>query len=176
MAAKTASYAETEWSGFNAGLKLLWLLVLCSAAANPALASTVHKWVDSKGVTHYSDQAPPMAASEVSKLSLRDTEETEPDTPGSASHYYSIANQWQRMQREQQLRQQRELQREQMRLEHQAQNPQPTRASASDDDRRYVVVYPRRHRKPHRRHYPHNVKPMKPAYPGSGLGAFPSIP
>jgi len=44
-------------------MKAVWLaaLLLCGAAQVPAQAQ-VYKWVDQKGVTHYSDQPPPPAS------------------------------------------------------------------------------------------------------------------
>lgn len=70
------------------------LLVACAA---PAPSSTIHKWVDDDGITHYSDTPPGAPAIEFERIDLPDTAAS---TVKRADDYYSIANQWQRMHRE----------------------------------------------------------------------------
>ena len=177
MAVRTASYARTS---NRDGPRLLLAVVLiasvCLLLQNPASAATIHKWTDADGVTHYSDQAPPEAASDISELSVPETALVS-TTESKGDHYYSIANQWQRMQREGEQRRRHELARQKLRIEQQRQSareaPQPR---VEDDDRRYVAVYGGRYKKRRRGHYPPIKHPPVRPSRGSGLGAFPSIP
>ncbi len=66
-------------------------------ASMPASAGTVHKWVDSKGITHYSDTPPEVTPAQLTQIDVPDVVRT---TAKAASDYYSIANQWQRLHRE----------------------------------------------------------------------------
>jgi hypothetical protein len=63
----------------------------------PAYAGVVHKWIDEKGITHYSDEAPVSETSEMTQIELPRTTQA---TAGAHGDYYSIANQWERMLRE----------------------------------------------------------------------------
>jgi len=63
----------------------------------PASAAVVHKWVDEKGVTHYSDAAPETPATTVTKIDLRNRK---PAKSSVQNDYYSIKNQWQRLHKE----------------------------------------------------------------------------
>jgi hypothetical protein len=74
----------------------------------PAYAGVVHKWVDEKGITHYSDAAPVADTSEMTQIELPRTTQA---TAGAQDGYYSIANQWERMLRER-------LERAKLKLEH----------------------------------------------------------
>ena len=179
MAARTASYARRP--GASGGIELrirsaVIFILLMLGVSGQAMAATVHKWVDADGVTHYSDQAPPEAAAEISQVSLNETTTSGPKKQAVEDNYYSIANQWQRMQREGELRRQYELQRQKIRVEQQKvaeRSRVPDRAE--DDDRRYIGIYGY-HKKRRHGHYP-TIKhpPVRPSR-GSGLGAFPSIP
>lgn len=66
-------------------------------ASMPASAGVVHKWVDSKGITHYSDTPPEVTPAQLTQIEVPDVVRT---TAKTASDYYSIANQWQRLHRE----------------------------------------------------------------------------
>ena len=66
-------------------------------ASMPASAGTVHKWVDAKGITHYSDTPPEIAPAQQTQIEVSNVVGTSANT---TSNYYSIANQWQRLHRE----------------------------------------------------------------------------
>ena len=65
------------------------LLVLSSIV----YGGSVHKWVDEKGVTHYSDQAPEKDTLQVDQLEVTDVYQTN----NAEDDYYSASNQWARM-------------------------------------------------------------------------------
>jgi len=72
--------------------------VLLSSCIFPQVsAAEVHKWVDEKGVTHYSDAAPETPATMVTKIDLRNRK---PTIASVKNDYYSIKNQWQRLHKE----------------------------------------------------------------------------
>ena len=49
------------------------IAILTSCALLPAYAAGVHKWVDAKGITHYSDEAPPSATVVVTLIEVSAT-------------------------------------------------------------------------------------------------------
>ncbi len=69
------------------------LLALAAVDGNAAVA---HKWLDTDGVTHYSDAPPPTPTADFERLDLP----TAPSRAAVHDAYYSIANQWRRMHRE----------------------------------------------------------------------------
>ncbi len=75
----------------------LTFFLLSSCIFLPVSAAVVHKWVDEKGVTHYSDAAPETSATAVTKIDMRNRE---PAKTSVANDYYSIKNQWQRLHKE----------------------------------------------------------------------------
>jgi hypothetical protein len=75
----------------------LTFILLSSCIFLPVSAAVVHKWVDEKGVTHYSDAAPETSATAVTKIDMRNRE---PAKTSVANDYYSIKNQWQRLHKE----------------------------------------------------------------------------
>ncbi|MBT8435054.1 MAG: DUF4124 domain-containing protein [Gammaproteobacteria bacterium] len=75
----------------------LSFVLLCSGIATPVSAASVHKWVDDKGVTHYSDAAPETPATTVIKIDLGNRK---PAKSSVNNDYYSIKNQWQRLHKE----------------------------------------------------------------------------
>jgi hypothetical protein len=133
----------------------------------PAYADVVHKWVDEKGITHYSDEAPVADTSEMIQIEL-------PRTPQAAAaaqgDYYSIANQWERMLNER-------LERAKLKLEHDRlkatkRNEKPDKIYVRvPDERRYVTFYNgyRRYHRPSRKSSPYlnhpNKRLMYKAYP-----------
>lgn len=78
-------------------LALPVVAILTSCALLPAYAAEVHKWVDAKGITHYSDKAP---ASTTTVVTLIEVSATSSATAKVPNDYYSIANQWQRLHKE----------------------------------------------------------------------------
>lgn len=119
----------------------------------PASAAVVHKWVDSDGTTHYSDEIPISAQSPVTRIELPDAPAATGDT---ASGEYSIANQWRRLHQER-------IEREKLALEkarQKAQQQQATEVVYVEQPRetRYVVTNPRYRYRQHgyyRSHYKH---------------------
>lgn len=145
-----------------ASIRLIAVL-LSSCACLPVTAAVVHKWVDANGVTHYSDAPPGIESAGATKIEL-------PDTAGNAnagaSGYYSIANQWQRLQRERLARDQLAL--EQARQKATAQTPEVVYVEKPRATSRrmiylgppYPVKYYSRSRYGSGRHYRHgNMKP-----------------
>ena len=78
-------------------LTLPVVAILTSCALLPAYAAGVHKWVDAKGATHYSDEAPTSATAVVTLIKVPTTRSA---TADAANDYYSIANQWMRLHQE----------------------------------------------------------------------------
>ena len=127
------------------------LTLLACGHWSGASAVEIHKWVDNKGVTHYSDSAPSNPATSITRLEISsgNTTRTELSTP--SDQYYSIANQWQRLQQERLQQQHLELQRAALNVNKAV---EPERADYRDESHstRYLVAYPVRK---HRRHgYP----------------------
>jgi hypothetical protein len=110
-------------------------LIHTASPGAAAAAVVIHKWVDEHGVTHYSDEPPTAQSAETTKIRIpRVSASTEP----SADHYYSIANQWNRMHRERLEREKLRLQAEQARA---AAKPEITNVYVNERDPGYRVVY-----------------------------------
>ena len=75
----------------------LTFVLLCSGIFLPVSAAVVHKWVDEKGVTHYSDAAPETPATAVTKIDMGNRKAAKSSVNND---YYSIKNQWQRLHKE----------------------------------------------------------------------------
>jgi len=97
--------------------KLILGASLIAAALTSAHAAVVHKWVDADGLTHYSDSAPGSSVP-VTRIELAATKDTTRE-----AGFHSIANQWQRLQRERWRRDRIEL--EKARLEAANVGPEP---------------------------------------------------
>ncbi len=100
----------------NLKLRTLGLVALGVLAAAPLHAGEVYSWVDDKGVTHYSDTRPAGTAPDeggVETIAVLD-EFSEADPSGD---YYSIVNQWQRIQEERAEERRHALERERLRTE-----------------------------------------------------------
>jgi hypothetical protein len=144
-------------------------------------AATVHKWVDDRGITHYSDAAPDAAETNVTQfeISTGTGNSSRSAALDKSAHYYSIANQWQRMQQERLQRQQLELQKAALTA---TRTTDPGRADYDDEARttRYVVAYPgkfrRRHgyRKRHPRHHRSYTHTRQSNPQPASLGSFPT--
>ena len=133
----------------------------------PAYAGVVHKWVDEKGITHYSDEAPISDTSEMTQIELPRTTQA---TAGAQDDYYSIANQWERMLKER-------LNRAKLKLEHdrlkstQREEKSDKFYPQESDENRYATIYNgyRRYHRPSRKsssylNHP-NKRLMYKAYP-----------
>lgn len=60
-----------------------------------AFSASVYQWVDSEGVTHFSDQTP-VKGKAVNQLSHFEIEENFPRARDPEEDYFSIVNQWKR--------------------------------------------------------------------------------
>jgi hypothetical protein len=142
-------------------------------------AAAVHKWVDDKGVTHYSDAAPGAAETSVVQLEISTGDRSTSAASESSDHYYSIANQWQRIQQERLQQQQLELQKAALTA---TRTTDQEPADYDDEDRttRYVAAYParfnRRHgyRKRHSRYHRNNAHTRQSNPRPASLGSFPT--
>ena len=152
------------------------LTLLMACVLLPAYAAVVHKWVDDKGVTHYSDQAPEASRTEVIRIDVRESDSQQADL---GSHYYSIKNQWQRVHRERLERDKLKLEQARQKSSVQAARPQVVFINQADD-KRYVPVfygsfYKRHKRGRHHQKYRHKVgysvkRPHRRAPPGLHAG------
>ena len=63
------------------------ILFLCACLAAPlALAQQMYKWVDDKGVTHYSESAPPEGTKGVAKVEVKTTTPDKPPVDNWREH------------------------------------------------------------------------------------------
>lgn len=139
------------------GLTLLMVFVLL-----PAHAAVVHKWVDDKGVTHYSDQLPEAAKVEVTRIDVR---ERDSKKNRLEDNYYSIKNQWQRVRQERLQRDKLKLEQARQKAAAQASKPQIVYVNEADD-KRYAPVYFGSFYKRHRHGRNHRKNRHKVGYPG----------
>ena len=140
----------------NRSMSTIPVFALVLSVFAPVPAAVVHKWVDSDGITHYSDEIPASALTPVTRIELP---EAPASTDGKASGEYSIANQWRRMHQER-------LQREKLALEKARQKARQQQATEvvyveRPEETRYVVTYPRSRYRQHgyyRSHYKHGSR------------------
>ncbi|MEM7564656.1 MAG: DUF4124 domain-containing protein [Pseudomonadota bacterium] len=158
-------------------LNLLALIVFF--AVTPVSGSVIHKWVDSNGVTHYSDVAPEAEAASTLDIPVADSART-----ASTNDYYSIQNQWKRVNQERLAREKREQeqlasQKKKSRLakvmpaKNVEEAPRKSRRSESRRNRssNYADYQrPRYNPWPIKRYYPHKVKPRAEP-PAKRIGA-----
>ena len=141
--------------------------ITISSVLLPVYAGVVHKWVDAKGITHYSDEAPVAGSSEMTQIELPPTT---PATAAAQGDYYSIANQWERTLKERLKR--AELKLEHDRLKAAKREDKPDKIYIQEpDETRYVTFYNgyRRYHRPTRKsssylNHP-NKRLMYKAYP-----------
>jgi len=144
--------------------RLASLLALTFAVPLAASAGEVNKWVDADGVTHYSDEAPVAGAIEVTLV----------EVPASYSEpvnveddYYSIANQWKRIQAERLAMAKIKLAKAQLQVK-----SKPDVVYVDNYERR-VIGYPGlwfpHHRKRYPRYHPRPGHPIAVPRGGSGL-------
>jgi len=133
----------------------------------PAYAGVVHKWVDAKGITHYSDEAPVSDTSEMTQIELPSTTQA---TAGAQGDYYSIANQWERMLKERLERAKLKLEHDRLKAAKREDKPDKIYARESDETH-YATFYNgyRRYHRPSRKsssylNHP-NKRLMYKAYP-----------
>jgi len=155
----------------NRSTLLYTLIMLAGVHQGDVSAATIHKWVDEKGITRYSDQAPG-PATRVTRIEV--------DTRGYASssalresdRFYSIANQWERINQERLQRQQLALQQAALKINTQAYTRPPRHAYDERADRTIVInsrrAY-RRHGYKNGRHYLHAYRPGGQPYRSRGF-------
>jgi hypothetical protein len=117
--------------------KILTILLLCSMCV-VINAGTVHRWTDSHGVTHFSDTVPASAPIGISTLEL---DNNYPPLSDGVSNYYSIANQWARMRKEREAKNELSLVKDRLRTERAAalaSAEQPVNEPASSN---YYPIY-----------------------------------
>lgn len=132
-------------------------VIVLAFASTPAFAGVIHKWVDDKGITHYSDSAPPDDNSQSTQIELPEVQPTDGKTE---ENYYSIANQWARMHQERLEREKLRVQAEQARAQ---QKPSVTNVYVEENDRDgYALVYHKPHYK--KRHRKHKKRAHNPGY------------
>ena len=137
--------------------------VLTACMLSPVAATVVHKWVDANGITHYSDTLPEIAPARITEIEVPDTD-TKTDV--SASDYYSIANQWQRLHRERLERDRIALERAKQEAARQSQAPEVVYVERPDENSRQVIYLgtPRLRHRNYRshdragRHYRHGYR------------------
>jgi len=123
------------------------LVILTSCAFVPVSATEVHKWLDADGVTHYSDEAPELSTTPVTKIDVPETSSAESKV---RNNFYSIRNQWQRLHKER-------IEYEKLKLEkakHEAaqQSATPEIVYIKEPyEKRYVVAYPNSYYRKHNR-------------------------
>lgn len=154
------------------------LILLMAGVLLPAHAAVVHKWIDDKGVTHYSDQVPETTKVEVTRIDVRGrvSKKTSLD-----DNYYSIKNQWQRVHQERLERDKLKLEQARQKAAVQATRPQIIYVNEAAD-KRYVPVFygsfhNRHKRSRHHRKYRHKVgysgkRSHRRAPPGLHPGRF----
>ena len=155
------------------------LALLIGSNCVAAQAAAVHKWVDDRGVTHYSDAAPEAHETSIIQLESSTGNGRKRVAAEKPDDYYSIANQWQRIQQERLQQQQLELQKAALIA---TRTTEPARADYADEERssRYVVAYPgkfhRRHgyRKRHPRHHRSYTHTRQSNSQPASLGSFPT--
>ncbi len=140
----------------------LLVLFIASLVASPIYAEQIHKWIDEEGVTHYSDSAPESKTEDVSVIETLD-EYTVPQNLDE--DYYSITNQWLRMNEERLAREKLKLEQEKQRA---ASQPPPPQVIYVQEDVGYGVSYPYYFPYP-RPKPPHIRPPQRPSGGGTAL-------
>ena len=113
------------------------LLLLMVSLLLSAHAAVVHKWIDADGVTHYSDEAPGSAVTDVLMIDVPAGKSDKTDTKND---YYSIKNQWQRVYKERLELQKLELERDRQKAALQSTTPRVVYVNESSD-KRYAFAY-----------------------------------
>jgi hypothetical protein len=153
---------------------LYTLIILAGVHQGGVSAATIHKWVDEKGITHYSDQAPGPATS-VTHFEVNTRGYASSSALRDSDRFYSIANQWKRINQERLQRQQFALQQAALKVNTQA-STRPLRHAYDERAGRIVVINSRRAYRRHGykngRHYLHAYRPGGQSYRSRG---FPTV-
>jgi hypothetical protein len=149
MTKRTAGSVEEDYKiMLRLPIVYAWVLLVCGFWPG-ANAATIHKWVDEQGITHYSDAAPSSPGASVTRLEISTGDNAQNGLSTTADHYYSIANQWQRLQQERLQQQQLELQKAAIDVDRSAEPESAVNSDESHSDRYQVAFYPIQF---HRRH------------------------
>ena len=150
---------------------LVTAVLLANTGFSCAQADAIHKWVDARGVTHYSDRPPASATIQTTQLDIDTGRDSAVSSANKPDDYYSIANQWQRMSREGLQRRKLELQRAAINAAAEARQ-RPAVVQVEAETKRYVgIYYNRAHRRHGYRHRHHGSRPGHHTKPS----AFPSV-
>ncbi|NKB36045.1 MAG: DUF4124 domain-containing protein [Gammaproteobacteria bacterium] len=148
-----------------------FVFVLTGSLAFPLSAVSVFKWVDSEGVTHFSDETPGHD-NMTDQLSQYTIEENFPENRDPDEDYFSIVNQWKRTSDEREARLKSQAERREARR---ARVPTQTQVLVQEPRRVYSGFIPSPYffnranfNRPN--HYFHQTpqQPMQPAPPSPG--------
>jgi len=135
----------------NRSNALLIIAIFMGSGLLPAYATSVHKWVDTNGITHYSDEAPASSTTQVTLIEIPTNHTLAVD---AENNYYSITNQWMRLHKERIEREKIELEKAKQKAAQSPVTPQIVYVN-EPSEKRYVAAYrgffQRRHG--HRRFY-----------------------
>lgn len=162
----------------NRAILLCSLVLAANGLPASAFAATIHKWVDENGITHYSDQ-PPEAATSVTRFEIDERGYSSSGTEQESDRFYSIANQWKRINQERLQRLQLALQQAALEADTQDTASIPRHAYDERADRN-IIVYTRRAYRRHGyhngRHYLHSYRPGgRPYLEKYRSTAFPTV-
>ncbi len=121
-------------------ISLILIALLLSAVLLPVQADTVHKWIDAKGVTHYSDHLPEDTYKSAKQITLSNTYNNS-NRADYREDYYSVTNQWARMREERIERKQRYLDKKKLTAAQQV-VPQIVYVNQAYEERPRRVYYP----------------------------------
>lgn len=99
-----------------------------------AVADAVYTWVDDDGVTHYSDTPPSKGSPGAGEVETVAMPGGFPEVAEVTDNYYSIVNQWQRIQEERARKEELDLERRRLRLEASRLAQAERRVTAAEDD------------------------------------------
>jgi len=101
----------------------------------------VYTWTDENGITHFSDAPPTRTAAASGEVETMAMPTGFPETTGPAEDYYSVINQWQRMQEERAAREELALEQRRVRIqETRAERATSVAANDNGSDRHAVVL------------------------------------
>ena len=122
----------------NRSFTLLIVVIFMSSILLPAYATSVYKWVDTNGITHYSDEAP---ASSTTQVTLFEVPTIHTLAVDAENNYYSITNQWMRLHKERIEREKIELEKAKQKAPQSPVSPQIVYVN-EPSEKRYVAAYP----------------------------------
>jgi len=140
---------------------LFTLTAMIGAYQGSVDASAIHKWIDENGMTHYSDE-PPNSAISVIRFEIDPLGYAKSSALQESDRFYSIANQWKRINKERLQRQKLALQQAALKADTTTVRELPRR-TYDERSNRNVRIYSRRVYRRHGynngRHYLHSYRP-----------------